>query len=164
MRVEELRDPARIREIDRSESVSTLYVHEDGELRAIDADLELPGWDEAELARLTARLAGLLEAGRVVLGAFEGDELVGAAALAGAELAFLYVSRSHRGRGVAKRLLDDVAARARARGAARLVVSASDTESSIRFYLGRGFRPLSPPDPDLAAGNPATDIQLVLDL
>jgi GNAT superfamily N-acetyltransferase len=118
VRVEELRDPARIREIDRSESVSTLYVHEDGELRAIDADLELPGWDEAELARLTARLAGLLEAGRVVLGAFEGDELVGAAALAGAELAFLYVSRSHRGRGVAKRLLDDVALRA-GRGAPR---------------------------------------------
>jgi GNAT superfamily N-acetyltransferase len=130
---------------------------------------ELP-WSEAELAEIAERLAPVLEAGGVALGAFAGDRLVGAAVLGGErfgsrlELAFLYVDAAARGRGAATALLDEVCRRARARGAAQLYVSASDTESSIGFYLDRGWRPADPPEAALAAGYPPSDIGLTLDL
>ena len=141
-----------------------LYVDEHGELRAVDVELELPTWDEAELAAARERLAPMLAAGGVLLGAFEGERLAGVAVLGGAELAFLHVDRAHRGRGIARALLDEVCSRARDRGAEELLVSASDTDSSIRFYLGYGCRLAAEVDAELAALMPATDIQLTLDL
>ena len=108
-----------------------------------------------------------------MLGAFAGDRLVGIAVLGGRriglgaqalELAFLHVSRGHRGQGVARRLLEEVCRRARGGGVEQLYVSASDTESSIAFYLGRGFELAEHIDADLAASYPQTDIALTLDL
>jgi ribosomal protein S18 acetylase RimI-like enzyme len=174
VRVQELDagDLDRIGDIDRSERTSSLYVHEDGALRAVPVDLAIPTWDEAALARVKARLRPKLATGGVLVGALDGDRLVGAAVLAGEwmgpradqlELAFLYVSSDWRGRGIGRRLMDHACRRAREHGAARLYVSASDTCSAIRFYLGYGCRPAEHVDAALAALVP-TDIHLTCDL
>jgi hypothetical protein len=67
VRIEELRanELDRIREIDRSEIVRALYIYEQGELRRVEADLEPAAWTEAELARITERLAPKLAAGAI---------------------------------------------------------------------------------------------------
>jgi ribosomal protein S18 acetylase RimI-like enzyme len=175
VRVRELKaaDLDRIREIDRSESVRTLYVHEQGQLQAVETDLEIPTWGEARVEQEKKRLTPKLEAGGVLLGALDGDQLVGVAALGGEfigirsnqlEVAFLYVNNGHRGRRIAKELMDELCRRARERGAEQLYVSSSDTESAIRFYLRYGCRPAERVDPALAAENEPTDIPLTLDL
>lgn len=163
MHVEELEpgDLDRIREIDRSETARFVYVREGDELRRVEANLELPTWSDDDLAGMKARLAPKLAAGGVLLGALDGDRLAGAAVLAGDEVAFLHVSRADRGRGVGRLLLDEL--RRRATGP-KVVVSASDTESAIRFYLAYGFRPAAEDDPRLRAENEPTDIQLTLEL
>lgn len=174
MNIEELTaaDLDRIREIDRSETARKLYVHEHGELRAVDVELEIPTWGEEQIAGAKERLAPKLAAGGVVLAAFEGERLVGVAVLGGEriglrsqqlEVAFLYVSKGYRRRGLAAALMDELCRLARERGAGQLYVSASDTESAISFYLGYGCRLAERADPELAALEP-TDIQLTLDL
>ncbi len=166
-------DLGRIREIDRSETAHALYVLDRGELQPVESRVEIASWDEAEVEETAARLARKLAAGGVALGALDGDRLVGIAVLGGRriglqahqlELAFLHVSRGHRGQGVARRLLEEVCHRARGDGAEQLYVSASDTESSIAFYLGRGFRIAEHVDAELAASYEQTDIALTLDL
>ena len=150
-----------------------MFVRSGDELRTVEADLELPGWTDGELAAAVERLAPKLASGGIALGALEGERLLGVAVLGGEwigpradqlELAFLYVDAARRGAGIASALLDEIGRRARARGAAALYVSASDTESSIRFYLGRGWRPAAWVDAALAATYEPTDIALTLGL
>ncbi|MGH2820687.1 MAG: GNAT family N-acetyltransferase [Actinomycetota bacterium] len=88
------------------------------------------------------------------MGAFDEDVIAGAALL-GEELApgivqvaLLYVSRPYRRRGVAGALMNEMERLARDRGARSLYVSAVPSESAVRFYLSRGFRPTEPlPEP-----------------
>ncbi len=138
------RELHRVRAIDVSESVRRIYVCKQGALERIDACFEIPSWDDASFRRMTARLEPKLAAGGVLLGAFMRTGLVGAAVLGGEflserpnqlELAFLYVDRPHRGRGVGTKLLVALAELARTRGADELYISASDTEPAIDFYL-----------------------------
>jgi ribosomal protein S18 acetylase RimI-like enzyme len=175
VRIEQLpvEDLDRIREIDRSETVGALHVRDGDELRPIETRLEIPPWGDAELERIKARVAPKLAAGGVLLGAFAGDQLVGAAVLSGRfvsqpqdhlELAFLYIDNSHRGRGIGKTLLEEVSRSARDRGASGLYISASDTDSAVRFYLKEGCRLAHQIDPKIAAENEPTDIHLTRDL
>jgi ribosomal protein S18 acetylase RimI-like enzyme len=174
VRIRELEaaDLVRLGEIDRSEHVRFLYVHEQGELRRIEQEIDIPTWPEAMLAEMRERLAEKLAAGGVLVGALDGDRLVGAAVLGGKrlgalgnqlEVAFLYVSNGYRRQGLARRLLDDLARRARARGASQLYISASETDSAIGFYLDYGCEPAEEIDPELFALEPK-DIHLTFDL
>jgi ribosomal protein S18 acetylase RimI-like enzyme len=174
LRIEELRarDLDRIGEIDRAESVRVLYVREGRELRPVEAELQIPAWDDAVLAAVKERLAAKLAAGGVLLGALDGERLVGGAVLGGErlgirsqqlEVAFLYVSDGYRRRGIATALLDEVCRRAHERGAEELSISASDTGASIGFYLRYGCRPAERAEGELAGAEP-TDIALTLAL
>jgi GNAT superfamily N-acetyltransferase len=165
-------DLDRIREIDRSESVRFKYVYEDGDLRAVEINHEIPAWGDAMVAEAKEMLAPRLAADGVLLGAFERDELVGVAVLGGEfigvrlhqlQMAFLYVSNGYRPRGIAKELMDEVCCRAREKGAEQLYISATETESAIGFYLGYGCWLASRVDPVLYELEP-TDIHLTLDL
>jgi ribosomal protein S18 acetylase RimI-like enzyme len=175
LRIEELEadDLDRIREIDRSESVRFLYIVERGALRRVESDLEIPTWDNATIAKAKARLAPKLAAGGVLLGALLGDRLVGVAVLGGElfgpdsnrlELAFLYVSSSHRRRGVAKDLMEKVCRRARQSGAEQLYIASSDTHSAVDFYLGYGCVLAERVDSRIFEENVPTDIHLTFDL
>ena len=142
---------ARIEEIDRSEHVTTGYVFDHGELRAESVDWRVPHWpptgDEFSVEHITAGVVTVLESGGTMLGAFdETDTLVGFAVLRYgltermAQLDALFVSNGHRRKGIATRLLSRVVGLARADGADWLYVSATPSESAVRFYLSRGFQ------------------------
>ncbi|MDQ3865797.1 MAG: GNAT family N-acetyltransferase [Actinomycetota bacterium] len=167
------RELSRVRAIDVSESVRRIYVCTQGALERIDACFEIRSWDDAAFQRMTARLQPKLAAGGALLGAFMRTELVGAAVLAGEflceranqlELAFLYVDRRHRGRGVGTNLLGALSELARTRGADELYISASDTEPAIDFYLRHGCILARYVVAAIRAENEPTDIALTLDL
>jgi len=76
---------------------------------------------------------------------------------------FLYVSRPHRGRGVASALWDAATDAAMRAGATSLYVSAVPTGSAVGFYLSRGCRLADPVHPALYAKEP-DDIHLICSL
>lgn len=162
----------RIRAIDRAERAEGYFVHEQGGLRRIERALEIPTWDDAELAGTLERLSRALAEGGVLLGVEDGATLAGAAVLGAArlrgerrrlELVFLHVGRPYRRRGLARLLFAEVCRRARQQAAEELYVSSSDVESAVWFYLGQGCVPAEPVDPQLVARWP-TDIQLTFAL
>lgn len=79
------------------------------------------------------------------------------------DLTFIHVTRELRGTGVGGKLFDRSVELARARGAKRMYISASDSRATVDFYLRRGMRLAAPPDPRLHEIGP-TDIHLELDL
>jgi GNAT superfamily N-acetyltransferase len=66
-----------------------------------------------------------------------------------AQLAFLHVSQDFRGAGVGSRLTADLELVARRAGDREIVVSATPSENTVRFYLGRGYRPVARTLPEL---------------
>ena len=102
-----------------------------------------------------------------MLGAFDGDRLAGFAIYQPREgsalFRALYVSRTHRGLGIGRRLTAAVARLARAGGAHRLYVSATPTRGTVDFYRRLGFESLAVPDAILFALEP-DDIHMELEL
>lgn len=102
----------------------------------------------------------LEEHGGVLLGAFDGNALVGLAVLRPrltermAQLAGLFVSDSHRRQGIARRLAAETYRLAKEAGAAEMYVSATPSGSAVGFYLSEGFMPTDSPHPDLFALEP----------
>ncbi len=76
------------------------------------------------------------------------------------QLVLLHVSQPHRRSGLAGRLLDAISKHARERGARGLYISATQSESAVGFYLGRGATLAAEPDPNLLAKEPE-DIHLI---
>ncbi len=62
-----------------------------------------------------------------------------------AQLAFLHVSEAFRAAGVGSRLSADLELVARHPGDTEIVVSATPSENTVRFYLGRGYQPMARP-------------------
>jgi GNAT superfamily N-acetyltransferase len=77
------------------------------------------------------------------------------------DLTFIHVTRELRGSGLGGELFDRSVALARERGAERMYISASDSRATVDFYLRRGMRLASPPDPRLHEIGPR-DIHLEL--
>jgi GNAT superfamily N-acetyltransferase len=59
------------------------------------------------------------------------------------------VSDGHRAQGVGARLADELERIARAEGEAEIVVSATPSGNTVRFYLGRGYQADADPLPEL---------------
>ena len=66
-----------------------------------------------------------------------------------AQLAFLHVSAAYRAEGIGSRLSDDLEQMAQAAGNSEMVVSATPSENTVRFYLGRGYQLMAQPLPEL---------------
>lgn len=166
-------DVGLIAEIDRSEQVDVEYTVVDGALAERPVSMtDIPSWDPVGTGpySLTAQIAfcePLVRNGAVFLGAFDGHETCGLAVVDPsfeppmAWLAFLHVSRPHRGRGVASALWDHAIDAARAAGATSMYVSAVPTGSAVGFYLGRGCRLADPVHPALFDMEP-DDVHLIL--
>jgi GNAT superfamily N-acetyltransferase len=58
---------------------------------------------------------------------------------------FLHVSAPLRATGIGSRLSEQLEQIARAAGDSDMVVSATPSENTVRFYLGRGFQPMAHP-------------------
>jgi GNAT superfamily N-acetyltransferase len=164
----------RIGEVDRSEHVTREYVQRRGALEARAVDVVVPPWSptgdhEHSVGGKIAAWRPLLERGATLIGAFDGDALSGFAIYrphlseGTANLAVLFVSRSHRRRGVGSLLTKEVARRARADGARRLYVSATPSVPTVEFYRSHGFELTDEPDPALFALEP-DDIHMIVAL
>ena len=66
-----------------------------------------------------------------------------------AQLAYLHVSNEYRARGVGGHLSEELERLARERGDTTMVVSATPSLNTVRFYRRRGFQPMSEPLPEL---------------
>lgn len=145
---------SRIGEIDRSEHITQQYVMRDRALELVDVDIRAPRWGrpgQHSVEHYIELWSSRIEAGGVGLGAFDGEALVGIAVYqrprdGRAALSALFVSRSHRGVGVGRGLVEEVVALARADGAQRLYVSSTPTSKTVDFYRRRGFEVLGAPE------------------
>jgi ribosomal protein S18 acetylase RimI-like enzyme len=98
---------------------------------------------ETELGgRMQARLGEVHDVlSESVLGAWDGERLVGVVTRKGAELAALCVAADRRGRGVGGALVEAVAADAAANGQIELwLVTTNDNLDAVRLYQRHGFR------------------------
>ncbi len=153
-------DLARIGDIDRTERIETLYVQHGTELEELSGDWSARPWfaagdGEHSVAAQQSECEHYLDAGGTALGAFDGERLVGIGIVAPrirpgvAQLAYMHVSNGYRGQGIGVRLTDELERIAREAGDSELVVSATPSENTVRFYLGRGFELDAEPLPEL---------------
>jgi len=142
-------DITRISEIDRSEKVTLLYKYNKGSLIPEKVDLDVPRWNEQECARRISELSEELANGGILLGAIDGNLLVGVAVLGHKlvgdhrdeiQLVFLHVSKDYRRKGIATQLFNRICKRAKDKGAKRLYISVTPSESAVGFYLNHGSR------------------------
>ncbi len=157
----------RLGEIDRTESIPIIYHQQGDQLTEEAHTFNVPPWftndnedDEHSVAYHVAFCERHLAAGGTALGAFDGERLVGIGVVTPhirtgiAQLALLHVSDGYRGLGIGRRLcelMDDIA---RATGDTAMVVSATPSVNTVRFYMGRGFAPTAEPLPELYALEP----------
>jgi len=151
---------SRVGEIDRTERVDVLFEQHGTELVARRGSWNAPAWDpdghgEYSVDAKHQALVHYADAGGIARGAFSGGRLVGIGVVvphirpAIAQLAFLHVSQDFRAAGLGSRLTADLELVARRAGDTEIVVSATPSENTVRFYLGRGYRPMAHPLPEL---------------
>lgn len=154
-----------MREVDRSETIDAIYVQRGVHLELRRGDFSSPPWDpdgdgEHSVTEVHAALVGWSERGATAVGAFDSDAMVGIGVvlphlrLGVAQLAFLYVTAGRRGAGIGVRLCNALEQVAREAGDGSLVVSATRSLNTVRFYERRGFRPMPEPLPELFALEP----------
>lgn len=157
-------DLAHIGDIDRTERIDTKVVQRGAELMELTGDWSAPAWstDDGEQSVVAQRreCEEYLAAGAVGLGAWDGERLVGIGIVKPAlrpgiaQFAYLHVSRDHRGQGVGSELGSRLERVALESGHTALVVSATPSQNTVRFYRARGFAPMAEPIPELLAREP----------
>jgi predicted N-acetyltransferase YhbS len=155
--------------IDRSEVHHHTYEVHGGQLVRTPKYLEIPGWRADAVENETPVLLDCFDRGGTFLGVFDAEALIGMGVLESArvgragdqmQLAYLYVSRAFRGRGVGTQLFEAALSFAREAGANALYVSATPTENTVDFYLNRGCILARESDPGLLSAEP-DDIHLL---
>lgn len=163
-----------VRDIDRRERIDALYVQEGASLALRPGDFSAAPWraegaGEHSVAAQRAALERYVDAGGTALGAFDAERLVGIGAVLPhvrpgvGQLAYLHVSDGYRARGIGGRICDELEAISRDAGDGSIVVSATPSVNTVRFYEGRGYRPMAEPLPELYALEPQ-DVHLGKDL
>jgi GNAT superfamily N-acetyltransferase len=161
----EIRDLARdelsrVGEIDRTERIEVLIKQHGTELVAQRGSWSASAWDpdghgEHSVDAQRRALVHYADAGGIARGAFSGGRLVAIGVVVPhirptiAQLAFLHVSQDFRATGLGSRLSADLELVARRAGDTEIVVSATPSENTIHFYLGRGYQPMARPLPEL---------------
>jgi GNAT superfamily N-acetyltransferase len=146
----------RVVEIDRSELIDVLYDQLGSQLVARHGHWSSSAWDpdglgEHSVAAQVQALERYIDTGGIALGAFVGGRLIGIGVVVPhvrpttAQLAFLHVSAPARATGIGSRLSEQLEELARTAGDSDMVVSATPSGNTVRFYLGRGFQPMAQP-------------------
>jgi GNAT superfamily N-acetyltransferase len=160
IRMLDRRELPRLAEIDRTERIDALVEQHGPELVTTRGTWNAPAWDPDGDGNhsLAAQLRGLTEEvdrGGLPLGAFHAGSLVGIGVVVPhvrphvAQLAYLHVTASHRSQGVGRRITERLEQIGRDAGDTQIVVSATPSENTVRFYLRRGYRPMAQPFPEL---------------
>lgn len=156
---------SRVAEIDRTETIDALYVQHGSRLELVPGEWSARPWNpdgtgEHSIAAQREAVERLVESGATALGAFDGDRLIGVGVVLPhlrpgiAQIAYLHVSSGYRGRGIGGRLSDELEAIAQESGDTSIVVSATPSLNTVRFYERRGFEPMAEPFPELFALEP----------
>lgn len=155
----------RVGEIDRRERIELLFDQHGTELVARLGTWNALAWDPDRpgahsVAAQVEALEHYVDIGGFALGAFANGRLVGIGVVVPhlrpkiAQLAYLHVSAPMRATGIGRRLFAQLERLARTAGASAMVVSATPSENTVRFYLGRGFQPTAEPLAELLALEP----------
>ncbi len=147
---------SRVVEIDRRERIDVLYDQHGTELVARRGNWSASAWDsdghgEHSVEARVHALEHYVDTGGIALGAFVSARLVGVGVVVPhlrpgiAQLAFLHVSAPLRSTGIGSRLSEQLEQIACAAGDSEMVVSATPSENTVRFYIGRGFQPMAEP-------------------
>ena len=147
---------SRVGEIDRTERIGVLYDQHGSQLVVRHGDWSASAWDpdgdgEYSVKAKVDALEHYVDAGGIALGAFASGRLVGIGVVVPhlrpgiAQLAFLHVSAPARATGIGSRLSEQLEEIARTAGDSDMVVSATPSGNTVRFYLGRGFQPTAEP-------------------
>ena len=147
---------SRVVEIDRSERINVLYDQHGAQLVARHGTWTASAWDpdghgEHSVGAQVHAVTHYIEAGGIALGAFASGRLVGIGVVVPhlrpgiAQLAFLHVTAALRATGIGTRLSEQLDQIARGAGDSDMVVSATPSRNTVRFYLGRGFQPMTEP-------------------
>jgi len=153
---------SRLREIDRTERIEVLYDQHGTELLARRGEWSASAWDadEHSVEAKVREAQRYLDDGGLAFGAFADDRMVGIGIVVPhlrpgiAQLAFLHVSAPWRAAGIGARLCEQLDQVARSAGDSDMVVSATPSENTVRFYIGRGFAPTAEPLSELFALEP----------
>lgn len=151
---------SRVGEIDRTEHIGVIFEQVGTELVERRGSWNADTWDphgqgDHSVAAQHRSVLRYAAAGGLALGAFSNGRLVGIGVVvphirrAVAQLAFLHVSHADRSVGIGSRLTEDLEQIARRGGGTEIVVTATPSENTVRFYLGRGYRPMARPIPEL---------------
>ena len=149
-----------VAEIDRTERIDLIYEQLGTELKQRRGNWNSPAWDrtgngERSVAAQRHALEQYVDLGGIALGAFSKGQLVGMGVVVPhirpgiAQLAFLHVSEGFRATGIGRRLSDELDLIARDAGDTEIVVSATPSGNTVRFYMGRGYELMAKPLPDL---------------
>ena len=156
---------ARVAEIDRRERIDVLYEQQGTRLVERRGDWSASAWDpvghgphsvEAQVLALRHEV----DHGGLALGALADGRLAGIGVVVPhlrpgiAQLAYLHVSAPFRGTGIGSRLGAQLEQLGLDAGDTELVVSATPSENTVRFYLGRGFQPMAEPLAELFEREP----------
>jgi GNAT superfamily N-acetyltransferase len=153
-------DVARVGEIDRTEHIEVVYVQHGSRLEERRGDWSARAWlvegeGEHSIAHQRAECERYLDSGGIAFGAFADNRLVGIGVVVPhirpgvAQLAYLHVGNGYRGLGIGGRLSDELERLAREHGDTSMVVSATPSANTVRFYRGRAFEPSAEPLPEL---------------
>ncbi len=157
---------SRIAEIDRKERIDVLYDQRGTQLLAWPVRSDAPAWDPhgngAHSVEAQVRtVEHYFDAGGAAVGAF-GERQPGwrrgrRATSSTWDVAAGVPSRQRavRATGIGSRLSEEVEQIARTAGDSEVVVSATPSENTVRFYLGRGFQPMAEPLTELLQLEPA---------
>jgi len=156
---------SRVSEIDRTEQIDLLYEQRGTALLERPGNWSASPWDpegngEHSVEAQRHALEHYVDAGGIAFGAFVGGRLVGIGVVVPhlqpsvAQLAYLHVDRTRRAAGIGSRLADELEHVARSDGDVAMVVSATPSANTVRFYMGRGFEPMAEPLLELFAREP----------
>jgi GNAT superfamily N-acetyltransferase len=151
---------SRVVEIDRRERINVLYDQHGIQLVARHGNWSASAWDpdghgEHSVEAQVHALQYHVDKGGITLGAFASGRLVGIGVVVPhlrpriAQLAWLHVSAPWRATGIGGRLSEQLEQIARTAGDSELVVSATPSQNTVRFYLGRGFQAMADPFAEL---------------
>jgi GNAT superfamily N-acetyltransferase len=137
----------RLSEIDRSEVVEYVYYFRNGKLDLEKESYDIKSWDKEELNCFINRLFDLYDRQGYVIGAFDGERIVGLIALDNKlfglnkdqlKLDMLYISSSYRGKGIGRNLMEICMVKAKEVGASKLYISATPFKNTVDFYMRMG--------------------------
>ena len=145
-------------QIDRSEIIHNIYKLCNEELVLAPDYFDVQGWPPNEAEHYTPILTDCFDRGGMFWGAFEDEEIVGTAILESKfigtkhdtlQLKFLHISNEYRKQGLAKKLFQLAAEKAKSLGAKKMYISATPSENTINFYMHLGCALATEINPEL---------------